>query len=572
MAKIHTLKIQNFRGLKNFEQKFTDTNLVCLIGRGDSGKTTILEAISIVLAPTWNVNLYDTDFHNCNVDESIIIEVLAYDLPLRLQDENKFGMHLQFIDSHTLDIVDDVLTLDDATNYFKGLIIRFELNKDLEPSWNVINPTNEDMFPISASDRSSLNMFLVSDYIDRHLSWGKGYPLFALMKQHKAEGGAKDSIVLNAVRIAKQNIDNGNFTELERIFEEHIKQKVSKLGVALSNPKTSLDLKDMMIRDDRVSMHDGGIPLRLKGKGSKRLISLAIQLSLIEDGGIILIDEIEQGLEADRVQTLIRELKRHTNSQVFITTHSRDVVVELTATELYRTLPAKDKLFRFDEDHQATIRKNPEALFAKSILVCEGATEIGIVRAYDNYLQNTTGEGLSFNGVRYADGSGSNIVNYCTKFIQAGYAVCLFCDSDRKDVNEKKQSLAELGILVIDCEDGYCIEQQIFNDISWGNIVKLIEYAREMNESSVKNNIISCGGDIEADGWLNEETADIRNILGKSSVYKAEKNGKVDDKSWFKRTDHGEMLGTVVCEELDQLKNKKLGSQFSQLELWITLL
>ena len=64
------------------------------------------------------------------------------------------------------------------------------------------------------------------------------------------------------------------------------------------------------------------------GKGSKRLLSMAIQLALAKTGGIVLIDEIEQGLEPDRIRTIINKLSQVESGQVIITTHSRGVVVE----------------------------------------------------------------------------------------------------------------------------------------------------------------------------------------------------------------------------------------------------
>jgi AAA15 family ATPase/GTPase len=42
MAKIHTLKIENFRGIKNSEFKFIDSDFICIVGKGDSGKTSIM--------------------------------------------------------------------------------------------------------------------------------------------------------------------------------------------------------------------------------------------------------------------------------------------------------------------------------------------------------------------------------------------------------------------------------------------------------------------------------------------------------------------------------------------------
>lgn len=73
MAKIHTLKIENYRRIDRFEYVFGDESFICLIGRGDSGKSTILNAIAAVLTPSWNYQFYDTDFYNVDTSNSIII-------------------------------------------------------------------------------------------------------------------------------------------------------------------------------------------------------------------------------------------------------------------------------------------------------------------------------------------------------------------------------------------------------------------------------------------------------------------------------------------------------------------
>jgi putative ATP-dependent endonuclease of OLD family len=83
MARICELKINNFRGIKTFSQKF-NKNFICLLGRGDSGKTTILDAISLVLSPNWNNSFYDSDFYNGTVDNTIEMEVSLLDLPEKL--------------------------------------------------------------------------------------------------------------------------------------------------------------------------------------------------------------------------------------------------------------------------------------------------------------------------------------------------------------------------------------------------------------------------------------------------------------------------------------------------------
>lgn len=177
MAKIHTLKIKNFKGLQNFEQEFGFTDFVCLIGRGDSGKTTILEAISSVLSPSWNLTFYDTDFFNGNINQEIQIEVSLYDIPDELFNRNKFGLHKRCLNKNNK-IIDDVSD-DELNDEIEILTIRLIVDKDLEPKWHVINE-RQDPIEIKANDRSKLNLFLVSDYIDRHFFGVKGilYTLF----------------------------------------------------------------------------------------------------------------------------------------------------------------------------------------------------------------------------------------------------------------------------------------------------------------------------------------------------------------------------------------------------------
>ena len=94
MAKIIQLDIKNYRGIEDLSLKFErDKNLICLIGRGDSGKTTILDAISSVLSPSWNLGFYDTDFYNCDYSHDIEITVSLIEFPEKLLSESKFGLY-----------------------------------------------------------------------------------------------------------------------------------------------------------------------------------------------------------------------------------------------------------------------------------------------------------------------------------------------------------------------------------------------------------------------------------------------------------------------------------------------
>lgn len=99
MAHLHYLHIENFRGIENFSNTFGSENYCVLIGRGDSGKSTILKAISYLLNPSWNLNISDFDFHNMDVQKNILIEGIFTDIPDEIGSFEKFGQYVQVIDT-----------------------------------------------------------------------------------------------------------------------------------------------------------------------------------------------------------------------------------------------------------------------------------------------------------------------------------------------------------------------------------------------------------------------------------------------------------------------------------------
>ena len=115
MARIINLTVKNFRGIKDLSIDFGEESIICLIGRGDSGKTTILEAISSVLSSSWNLTFYDTDFYNCDIDCPIEIETSIVDFPEKLLTDDKYGLYIRSLDVKTNEITDKVPS--DAVSY-----------------------------------------------------------------------------------------------------------------------------------------------------------------------------------------------------------------------------------------------------------------------------------------------------------------------------------------------------------------------------------------------------------------------------------------------------------------------
>lgn len=575
MSKIVKLGIKNFRGIENLSLDFIpNEHLVCLIGRGDGGKTTILEAISAALSPSWNLTFHDTDFYNCNPNNSIEISASLIDFPEKLLSEEKYGLHVRGFDVESKELIDDPV-LEELPEHLKpALTIKLLVDKTLEPQWVVTNSRFQKDKKISSADRAMLNCYMVSDYVDRHFSWNKGNPLYSLMKSFDADGTSGDNnVIIDSLRDAKSKIDEHKFEELQTVTDI-IKNHAASLGLNLAETRTTLDFKELTIRDGRISLHESSVPFRLKGKGSKRLASFAIQSALVSNGGIMLVDEIEQGLEPDRIKHLIRALKETNSGQIFLTTHSREAVTEMDSKNLLLILKESGgskiesrQLMGDNEGLQKVVRACPEAFFAKKVIVCEGATEIGICRALDKWRNAQSKGQMSFKDCAYVDGTGNTLIERVQNIRGAGLKTALFCDSDDTNVNSKKTDLINAGTSIFDCENTNNIEAQVFANLPWAGIKDLISYALikhyNSDPSAIKSSIQSkyTNGTVP-DNWQENESVELRQALAAAATVK--------DKEWFKRIDHGEEFGNIIFKHLDQMEpTAHLRTVLTNLSNWI---
>ncbi|MEJ7682587.1 MAG: AAA family ATPase [Segetibacter sp.] len=286
----------------------------------------------------------------------------------------------------------------------------------------------------------------------------------------------------------------------------------------------------------------------------------------------MLIDEIEQGLEPDRVQHLANTLKRKNKGQIFITTHSRDVLVELQATDLFLMKKGATLLTDIDPSLQGLIRKNPEAFFAHKVIVCEGVTEIGICRALNKYRIEKLGrENAAFLGVRYADGTGRELTNYTKGFNKATFPVCLFCDSDDLEINKEKQEMLSAGIKIIDWKDGDCLEVALVKYLPLRLINPLMKLATDLksaeNPGLVERDIIQ--GILDAvkarlGRQLPEMKAENDSVELRTAIGKAASKG-----AWFKSQTKGEVLGDFLFNHFEEIEDNILKQGLIELSKWI---
>jgi putative ATP-dependent endonuclease of OLD family len=97
MAIIRHLKIENFRSVRETEW-CPRAGLNCLIGPGDSGKSTLLDAIDFALGARRSVSFTDADFYQMDTSNPITINVTLGELDDELKSLDGYGYFLRGFD------------------------------------------------------------------------------------------------------------------------------------------------------------------------------------------------------------------------------------------------------------------------------------------------------------------------------------------------------------------------------------------------------------------------------------------------------------------------------------------
>lgn len=563
--KLCQIKIRNFRGIRELDWNVPDKHLLCLIGRGDSSKSTILEAIRRAFYPQWNLLFDDADFYNCDPQNAIEIYILLTDIIDDFKDLASYGAHLCGWNAEALERHDEP-----GEGLNEALLIKLTVSGELEPKWTVIKQENDDGIPFKQNDRAKVSANYIGVYSDRHLTWSKGSILSQLTESQNLT-----SSLAEAGRAAKDSLDARRAQNLTNFDAAATKAQATaeELGVAVSESyKAHLDSDAINIKKGGLTLHDGNIPLRQLGLGSKRMLTTGLQKKALEPSHITLLDEVEVGLEPHRIARLLQHLNEDTSGQYFITTHSPVVLRELTINDLFilHNNEGSAEIVNADIDEviQGKIRSCADAFLAPKIIICEGATEIGFLRGLDiHYWIPKELNSLAYNGVSLFDAHGaSKIRNTSESIKKLKYDIAVFADSDEREQFSiaDETALRENGITVVTWQGDFSIEERIVNDITWAGATATINLAAEYRDlDKVIDQIQSQyeGDDFDRDieNWNDNER--LRQAIGKAAKRS----------EWFKRIDKAQEWARVLSPHLDNpdIEQSDLITKLSALRQWI---
>lgn len=524
MSKLVTLHIQNYRGINDLKCDFSGSNMCCLIGHCDSGKSTVLQAISILFATNWTIPVSDEDFNKLDTSSPIRITGIVEEPPIDLLTVDKFGL--------------DAFWRDEENQQGLSLELVLTIESDLNPRWDIHNRINDEYHPMSNKDRSRFNIRMIDDYFDTQFNMSKYSLLKSLVANIEGNVTLENNIGIDLIRSLKQQLSIGN--DISQKVSEKLNEQVASLGGEQHQYSLAVPTAELLLRGNQIGLHAENVPVWLMGKGSRRQLSLGLQLALgASNSSIILIDEIEQGLEPYKVKTIVRTLK-DSGRQVFVTTHSSNVLCELDATDLLLLKKGAKELIRLSVSCQALLRTNQDAFFFDKLIVCEGETEYGFVLELDRYLWKESKGTISSCSVSPIIGKGDNIVNVVDTLNSLGISTLCFMDSDKPKVLHSLNGKTSICC----CEAGLAIEQQFFKDAPESSLEPIVDKAKSCNRLP-KNYVF--------------QTQD-RSCLGE----------KAKNEEWFKSVGGGRRLGYSLFRHIEELDPSScLYRQIQQLSSWI---
>jgi hypothetical protein len=549
-----------------------------MVGPNDSTKTTLLDAIEYALSPSPYLNLSEVDFYNARTVKPIEILVTVGDIPLAspLWTDVKFGFLKRGWkpDSGLIDEPED-------EECELVLTVRLRIDDSYEPQWAVVADRQPEGVWISHRDRALLGVVRLGTDVDRDLAWGR----YSVLSRLTGGTDAADAVIAEAqrqLRIAAKTGDVEKLNEAARKVEAAAK----RLGVRpASGYQPGLDSKLVTFRQGAFALHDGDVPLRAAGLGTRRLAALATQRAAVPEGAIVLIDEVEHGLEPHRIRRLLRNLRQGLQAtgepaadprlgQVVMTTHSAVPLLELQRDDVrvVRSVAGRTDVLCPAEEAQGVLRTVPSAFLARKVLLCEGATEVGLCRQVAEHWKSThDGVPVEQFGVDIADGGGSSARNSAIALADLKYDVAYLGDSDRATPADITKMTSK-GVKVVLWDDRLCTEERLARDLPDDGFQRLLKLAcTARGPESVARAVAAAlktdripQNPNQTESWTisGVTMSDLRRSFGQAA------KGTSNRRGWFKSVDGGRALGKVVADYLVAVATTDLGKKLKDMENW----
>ncbi|GCE61063.1 AAA family ATPase [Microcystis aeruginosa] len=369
---LQSLKIEGFRGFQNFEMaNLGRINL--LVGKNNSGKTSILEAIQFLYAQ--------------NID--IFLETISYRGEFGWSESNlpsrtKVFEICHLFPGHEIIPSKEIIIIGSRESHQESVTISV---KSIPIQLSLFSDKNDDLNNDNIFDDEEWNQLLLS------IGWSQSQKLIQL--ELLANGTlARDSIRMASLSRISHKIgidnkielkfltpfsltsfdmaalfDNIVLSPLEDLIIESLKiiepkiERIASIGSGKYSTANNLGVRGGFLI--KIKNHDQPIPIGSLGDGFWRMLGLVLAMVNLENG-ILLVDEIDSGLHFTVMTDMwkvVWETAKKLNIQVFATTHSLDCwqsLAELITEE--KITDNEITIQRIDKEKSQSVIFDPEEI------------------------------------------------------------------------------------------------------------------------------------------------------------------------------------------------------------------
>ena len=458
------LEIERFRGIEQFDWR-PERGVNVILGGGDVGKTTILDAIALLLAPTNSTAVADSDYFARRTESGFSIGAVMV-LPSATGIDHQYKPSWPWLWNGA----DAEVPNTDGEGQAAGDLVywlRVRGTEDLELAYEIVQPDGTtDALTVGLRRSIGLVRLGGDDRNDRDLRLVYGSALDRLLSDKSLRS-----------RVASRFSDSEVTSELSEsattalsVLDGAFKRQHLPSGLSLSltgGPGASIaSMIGLTAARNGVQL-----PLTSWGAGTRRLAALEIAEQNQGAFPITVVDEVERGLEPYRQRTLMEQLQ-NTKSQVFVTTHSPFAIAATPQNSLWYADVA-GKIGPLHGKKVSALRaRDPAAFLSRLTIMAEGATEVGFVSVL---LERALGGPLEHHGLHVCDGGGNeSTLDLLQVLSAAGMRFGGFADNEGTYPTRWQQLGDSLGAILFRWEAG-CIEENIVRVASDAQLKSLVE-------------------------------------------------------------------------------------------------
>lgn len=544
-AQIRKLSIQRFRGIQSLTWLPAE-GMNVILGGGDVGKTTVLEAIALLLSPSNTAVISEADYWARDSAQEFVIEAV-----MSLPNATGIGSQNTFAWPWAWNGKDAVAPTADGDGDLSVpgepvYRVRVRGTTELELAWEVMQPSDEfDHFSTAVRRRIGLVRMSADERNDRDLRLVYGSALDRLLADNALRARIGKQVAGLNLHDSLNDKGKEAIESLDGRMAGAALPSELKLGLTTSQGLSIGALIGLMATKNGVAL-----PLSSWGAGTRRMAALEIASATDKEASVTLIDEIERGLEPYRLRKLINILAGQ-QGQIFLTTHSPVAISCAEGAHLWY-LDSQGSIGALPRDKIGPQQKrDPETFLARVAVIAEGPTEVGFLQ----YLLEKAFEGNPLDhGVRVCDGQGNGAtLDLLETLASSGLLFAGLADDEGAAPERWKKLKEKLAERLHQWPKG-CTEDHVIGAVPEANLLELLKDAEgELDGYRLRTLADRLG--------LQDKTADAIDVALKASgqtwralIVAAATGSKVgtpegQDKAWkkhaqqwFKSTDGGKEL------------------------------